>query len=70
MRGRSSRGAGVRPTIDVTTEQRDLHWMFPDAAAHEDIDCLAAVLSEGTPHAIPAPAAIAPTAPPSAAIDS
>ena len=70
VRGRSSRGAGVRPTIDVTTEQRDLHWMFPDAAAHEDIDCLAAVLSEGTPHAIPAPAAIAPTAPPSAAIDS
>ena len=70
VRGRSSRGAGVRPTIDVTTEQRDLHWMFPDAAAHEDIDCLAAVLSEGTPHAIPAPATIAPTAPPSAAIDS
>ncbi len=70
VRGRSARGAAVRPTIDVTTEQRDLHWMFPDAAAHEDIDCLAAVLSEGTPHVIPAPAAIAPTAPPSAAIDS
>jgi len=61
---------GVRPTIDVTTEQRDLHWMFPDAAAYEDIDSLAAVLSEGTLHAMPAPAVIAPTAPPSAAIDS
>ena len=43
--------------IDVTTEQRDLHWMFPDAAAHEDIDSLAAALSEGISRAIPAPAA-------------
>ncbi len=70
VRGRSSRGAGVRPTIDVATEERDLHWMFPDAAAHDDIDCLAAVLSEGLPHAISAPAAIAPPAPPSAAVES
>nr|HMT85365.1 hypothetical protein [Arachnia sp.] len=70
VRPRSNRGVGVRPTIDVTTEQRDLHWMFPGAAAHEDIDSLAAVLSEGTPRAISAPAAIAQPAPPNAAIDS
>ncbi len=69
VRPRSNRGVGVRPTIDVTTEQRDLHWMFPDAAAYEDIDSLAAVLSEGTARAIPAPAAITP-APSNAAIDS
>lgn len=56
VRGRSSRGAGIRPTIDVATEERDLHWMFPDVAAHEDIDSLAAVLSEASPHAVPAPA--------------
>lgn len=49
VRGRSSRGAGVRPAIDVATEERDLHWMFPNAAAHEDIDNLAAALSEERP---------------------
>lgn len=70
VRPRSNHEASVRPTIDVTTGQRDLHWIFPTAAAHEDIDSLAAVLSEGTPHAISASAAIAPPAPPSAAINS
>ena len=47
--GRSHRGAGVRPTIDVATEERDLHWMFPDAAEHEDIDSLAAALRKNAP---------------------
>ena len=58
VRGRSHGGAGVRPTIDVATEERDLHWMFPDSAVHEDIDSLAAAISEGTPRAVSAPTAI------------
>ena len=58
VRGRSHGGAGVRPTIDVATDERDLHWMFPGVAAHEDIDSLAAVLSEASPHAVPAPATL------------
>lgn len=58
VRGRSPRGVGVRPTIDVATDERDLHWMFPGVAAHEDIDSLAAVLSEASPHAVPAPATL------------
>ena len=32
--------------------------MFPDSAVHEDIDSLAAALSEGTPRAVSAPTAI------------
>jgi len=58
VRGRSPRGVGVRPTIDVATDERDLHWMFPGVAAPEDIDSLAAVLSEASPHAVPAPATL------------
>ncbi len=52
VRGRSHQGSGVRPTIDVATKERDLHWMFPDSATHEDIDSLAVALSKGTPHAV------------------
>jgi hypothetical protein len=70
VRGRSCRGAGVRPTIDVATEDRDLRWMFPDAAAHEDIDSLAAALSEARPHALSAPAMIEHLAAADSAIDS
>lgn len=70
VRPPSRRGEVVRPTIDVITEQRDLHWMFPETAAHEDIDCLAAILSEGATHVGPAPAATAEPASQSAAIDS
>lgn len=70
VRGRSHRGAGVRPTIDVATEERDLHWMFPDAAVHEDIDCLATALSEGGPYAVSAPTAIERLAAADDAIDS
>lgn len=70
VRGRSHRGAGVRPTIDVATEERDLHWMFPDAAEHEDIDSLAAALSERTPHAVSAPTAIEGLATADSAIDA
>lgn len=58
VRFRSNREAVVRPSIDVFTEQQDIHWMFPDAAVHEDIDSLAAVLAEAGRHTIPATAAI------------
>ena len=58
VRSRSNREAVVRPSIDVITEQQDIRWMFPEAAAHEDIDSLAAVLAEDGSHTIPAPAAI------------
>ena len=70
VRGRSHRGAGVRPTIYVATEERDLHWMFPDSAEHEDIDSLAAALSERTPHAVSAATAIEGLATADFAIDS
>ena len=70
VRGRSHRGTGVRRTIDVATEERDLHWMFPDSAAHEDIDSLAAALAEGTPHAVSAPTAIERLAAADSAVDS
>ena len=70
VRSRSHRGKGVRPTIDVATEKRDLHWMFPDSAEHEDIGSLAAALCEGTPHAVSAPTAIEGLATADPAIDS
>lgn len=52
VRPRSDRGEGVRPTLDVTTDSRDIHWIFPEAAASEEIDSLAALLSEGTSRVI------------------
>lgn len=58
VRVRSHRGASVRPTMDIATEERDLHWMFPDSAVGEDIDNLAAALSEGRSPAVSAPPAI------------
>lgn len=44
VRLREESKENVRPTLDVITEQRDIHWMFPEAARQEDIDNLAAVL--------------------------
>lgn len=70
VRGRLHRGAGVRPTIDVATEELDLHWMFPDAAVHEDIDCLVTTLSEGGPYAVSASTAIERLAAADDAVDS
>ncbi len=58
VRPRSNHGAGVRPTIDVTTDHRDIHWMFPDTADLEHVDNLAALLSGGTPSVTPTPVAI------------
>ena len=54
VRPRSKDGAAIRPTVDVTTDRCDLHWMFPDTADHEGIDNLVAVISERTPRAITA----------------
>lgn len=39
----------IRPTITVTTEKRDLIWMFPEAADNEVIDRLVALLEESQP---------------------
>ncbi|WP_297743182.1 hypothetical protein [uncultured Tessaracoccus sp.] len=64
VRPRSSNDERVRPALDVTTEERDIHWMFPSAASHDDIDSFASALSQGTPHAIPSPTAITPPDPP------
>lgn len=58
VRFRSNREVVVRSSIDMLTEQQDVHWMFPDAAVHEDIDSFAAVLAEAGHPTIPAPAAI------------
>lgn len=58
VRPRSNHGAVVRPTIDVTTDHRDIHWMFPDAACHDQIDDLATILWERKPRATTAREAI------------
>ena len=70
VRPRSNHGAGVRPTIDVTTDHRDIHWMFPDTADHEHVDNLAAVLSEGMPRVNTTPVAIEQADAPSVTVDS
>jgi hypothetical protein len=70
VRGRSTRGAGVRPSIDVATEEQDLHWMFPEAASQQDIDSLAAALAERSPQEVTAPAMIEPRAAANSALDS
>ena len=36
-----------RPTLSITTEEKDLSWMFPADANEEQIDLLAAALSAG-----------------------
>ncbi|QXT62878.1 hypothetical protein [Tessaracoccus palaemonis] len=58
VRPRSNHGAGVRPTIDVTTDHRDIHWMFPETADLEHVDNLVALLAQGTPRVAPTPVAI------------
>ena len=35
--------------LSTWPQRRDRHWMFPDAAEHEDIDSLAAALSKERP---------------------
>lgn len=47
VRPPSNHGAGVRPTIGIATDRRDVQWMFPSDAHLEHIDSLAAVISRG-----------------------
>ena len=58
VRPRSNHDAGVRPTIGIATDRRDVRWMFPTDAELDDIDNLAAVISSGPSSAVPAHAAI------------
>lgn len=54
VRPRSNHDAGVRPTIGIATDRRDVQWMFPTDAELDDIDNLAAALASGpspSPHA-------------------
>ncbi|NKS38098.1 hypothetical protein GS488_20815 [Rhodococcus hoagii] len=58
VRPRSNHGAGVRPTIGIATDRRDVQWMFPADADHEHIDNLAAAISDGASVTTQAPAVI------------
>ncbi|QWW20159.1 hypothetical protein I6B53_03410 [Schaalia sp. 19OD2882] len=63
VRVRANREGNLRRTVDVFTEQQDIHWTFPDAASESDIDSLAAVLSEAGCHATPVPAVVEQSSP-------
>ncbi|MGF7123324.1 hypothetical protein [Rhodococcus sp. BE178] len=58
VRPLSNHGGGVRPTIGITTDRRDVQWMFPADADREHIDNLAAVISDGASVTSQAPAKI------------
>lgn len=58
VRPRSNHGAGVRPTVGIATDRRDVQWMFPAEADPEHIDNLAAVISDGASVTTRTPAAI------------
>lgn len=58
VRPRSNHVAGVRPTIGIATDRRDVQWMFPTEADPEHIDNLAAVISDGASVTTRTPAAI------------
>lgn len=58
VRPRSNHGKSVRPSIGVTTDRRDVQWLFPADAEYEDIDNLAAVISAGATGPAKAQAAI------------
>lgn len=47
VRARSNHSSGVRPTIGIATDSRDVRWMFPAGAADEHIDSFAEVISHG-----------------------
>ncbi len=58
VRPRPKHGAGVRPTVGIATDRRDVQWMFPADADPEHIDNLAAVISDGASVTTRTPAAI------------
>ena len=47
VRPRANHEDRVRPTIRVTTERRDFHWMFPSKADPQIIDAMTTVINEG-----------------------
>jgi hypothetical protein len=58
VRPRSNHAASVRPTIGIATDRRDVQWLFPTEADHDEIDNLAAAISVGAAGATDAQAAI------------
>lgn len=56
VRPPSQQDSGALATLDVMTDSRHIKWIFPEAAAPEEIDSLAALLAEGTPGVIEPPA--------------
>ena len=70
VRGPSHPGADARAIVDVATVDRDLHWMFPNAALREDINGLVATLSKGVPCTDPVKAPIEQSTPSNTPIDS
>jgi hypothetical protein len=70
VRPRSNHGTGVRPTIGIATDRRDVQWMFPADAPHEQIDNLAAVISDGASGTTQAPAAIEQSTAPGSTVGS
>lgn len=62
VRPRTNYGGRVRPTIGVTTDRSDVHWMFPSKALHEHIDNLADVIEQSAFRDTQEPAAIEPSA--------
>lgn len=70
VRPRSNHGMGVRPTIGIATDRRDVQWMFPADAPLEQIDNLAAVISDGASGTTQAPAAIEQSAAPGSTVGS
>lgn len=58
VRPRSNHDAGVRPTIGIATDRRDVQWMFPTDAELDDIDNLAVALASGPSPSPQAQAAI------------
>ncbi|WP_328812287.1 hypothetical protein [Rhodococcus sp. NBC_00297] len=47
VRARTKHSASVRAAISITTEHRDVQWMFPADAVDEHVDDLAAIILDG-----------------------
>ena len=58
VRPRTAQDGEVRPTIDVATNRHDIQWVFPDTAEIEQVDTLAAILSEASARVASSPARI------------
>lgn len=47
VRPPSKQGSGVRTTVDVVTDTKNIRWLFPSTAGEADIDRLVALVEEG-----------------------